>query len=150
MGRIEVKKCPDCKEIKDVSLFYNNKANKDRLFFWCKACDTKHRTRRRANNLAHEQLQQRKNNLKVKYKLTLEQYNDILTEQDNKCAICKTTNPTGEGNTTTHLTNFAVDHCHKTNKIRGLLCNRCNRGLGFFRDSEDLLTKAYNYIVLRK
>ena len=41
---------------------------------------------------------------------------------------------------------LSVDHCHDTGGIRGLLCNQCNRALGMFRDSQDLLYKAYKYI----
>lgn len=62
--------------------------------------------------------------------LTPEEIEVIRSQQDNKCAICGDENPTD------------LDHCHKTKKIRWLLCRHCNRGLGAFRDRPDLLRKA--------
>lgn len=50
------------------------------------------------------------------------------------CSICNSTH------------NLHVDHCHKTNKYRGILCQKCNRALGFFQDSRELLLKAIEYI----
>lgn len=45
------------------------------------------------------------------------------------------------------LKNFEVDHCHLTGKIRGLLCDRCNRGLGYFKDNSKALLNASKYIL---
>lgn len=58
--------------------------------------------------------------------------------QDNKCAICS------------KECLLMADHCHKTNKFRGLLCNDCNLGLGRFFDSVDILEKAKNYLLKNK
>lgn len=56
-----------------------------------------------------------------KYGITQKDFVRMLKNQNGKCKICKTDKPGGRGNT------FAIDHCHKTNKIRGLLCVACNR-----------------------
>lgn len=77
---------------------------------------------------------QKKSNLK-KYGLTLERYNDICKEQDNKCIIC--TNPTEI---------LVVDHCHKSGNIRGLICFYCNTGLGYFKDEIETLKRAILYL----
>lgn len=63
---------------------------------------------------------------------------ELLAKQDNKCAICQGTpeNPK----------NFHLDHCHKTNKIRGVLCFACNQALGSFKDSPDILRNAIRYL----
>ena len=85
-------------------------------------------------------LRGRKTQLKLLYGLTVEDYNKMLAKQGHCCAICGTGKPTGKWKV------FAVDHCHKTGKIRGLLCNECNRGMGLLKDSSDLLRKAADYL----
>lgn len=75
--------------------------------------------------------------------LTAEQYAEMLLAQGNKCAIC------GNEETATRMGNvksLAVDHDHKTGKVRGLLCNECNQGLGKFRDSREMLLSAARYL----
>lgn len=79
---------------------------------------------------------QRRQNLRRQHGLTLEQYETMLGQQSGGCAIC------GVGNPPT----LAVDHNHKTGKIRGLLCAKCNTGLGGFRDDTSLLCRAIAYL----
>ena len=76
--------------------------------------------------------------IRRKYNLTLGQLNEMKISQDNKCKICLV-----EFNGTW---NCVVDHCHFTNKVRGLLCRRCNTGLGMLQDSPALLQKAIQYL----
>ena len=75
--------------------------------------------------------------LKHKYKLSLERYLEMVEEQENVCAIC--------GRTTE--TRLYVDHDHETGKVRGLLCQACNCGLGMFRDDFNLLKTAMEYLI---
>ena len=75
---------------------------------------------------------------KWRYGISSEDYDAMLEEQDNKCKICL-----GEFNDQT-VTN--IDHCHTTNKVRGILCPHCNRGLGQFKEDIKVLTKAINYL----
>ena len=70
--------------------------------------------------------------------ITLETFNSLLTSQNNSCAICGTTNPGGY--------NWHVDHCHTTNKVRGILCSACNQGLGLFYDNKTTLQNAITYL----
>lgn len=79
-----------------------------------------------------------------KFGLTKENYNKLLKEQNNKCAVCKTS----IGHVSKNKTNcrLAVDHDHRTGKIRGLLCGSCNRALGLFKDSIDNLQNAISYL----
>jgi hypothetical protein len=72
------------------------------------------------------------------YGITLDQYNELLLKQNGKCAICHGTN---KGKL------LAVDHDHKSDKIRGLLCTKCNTGLGLFNDKLELLEKAKEYLI---
>lgn len=74
--------------------------------------------------------------------LPLSQWNqtrlELLIAQEHKCAIC-----TKDIDNAPHL-----DHCHETEKIRGVLCGNCNTGLGMFKDSCYLLDKAIQYLQL--
>jgi hypothetical protein len=81
--------------------------------------------------------------LKEYYGIRIEDFDKMLAEQDNKCAICGS-----EFSTTTGLAAMSacVDHCHKTNKVRGLLCNTCNRAIGFFKEDASILKKAVEYL----
>ena len=70
--------------------------------------------------------------------MTYDRYEEMLCQQNNCCKICvKSTEIVG----TLH-----VDHCHSTGKVRGLLCNNCNNGIGKLADSILLLQKAINYL----
>lgn len=71
-----------------------------------------------------------------KYGLSPEAYQLMLSTQKNACGICKET----------FSETPRVDHCHKTGKVRGLLCGRCNKALGGFKDSPDLLRIAATYL----
>ena len=73
-----------------------------------------------------------------RYGISLDEYNKMLSNQNFGCAIC------GEsGKKTQHL---SVDHDHASGTNRGLLCDRCNRSLGGFKDSEIILIKAIEYL----
>lgn len=79
--------------------------------------------------------------LSQQFGITLEQYKALLGGQNGVCAICKTP-PTTE--------RLAVDHCHETNVIRGLLCRHCNVGIGNLKDDPNLLRSAVMYLESRK
>ena len=64
----------------------------------------------------------------------------MLAKQNGQCAICATTDP-GCGHK-----HFCVDHDHKTGEVRGLLCMRCNKGLGLFKDDPVITQLATNYL----
>ncbi len=77
-------------------------------------------------------------NLKTKFNLTPEQYDFLLTRQKGRCAICQCL--------PIPLRRLAVDHCHVSKQIRGLLCGACNPGLGYFKDDKDILGLAIEYL----
>jgi len=76
--------------------------------------------------------------LKHAYGIDLEKYNSLLLTQKSKCALCPTKN--------TKSKRLRVDHCHKTNKIRGLLCDNCNLMLGHAKDNLDILMNGIAYL----
>ena len=73
--------------------------------------------------------------LRIRYGLTLEQFENMRRKQNDACALC--------GRTVKQL---HVDHNHKTGNVRGLLCVKCNQGLGYFNDDTALLTRAIEYV----
>jgi hypothetical protein len=75
-----------------------------------------------------------------RYGISLEDYNQILETQNGVCSICATDEPGG-----LHK-KFQVDHDHSTGEVRGLLCCKCNRGLGYFSDNPLTLAKASSYL----
>lgn len=79
--------------------------------------------------------------LKRKFGIGIDEYNKMLKKQNNSCAICKSTTTQDR-----RTNNFPVDHCHKTGKVRGLLCNHCNRALGMFKDNIESLKSAISYL----
>jgi hypothetical protein len=89
-------------------------------------------------------------NLQLIYRfgITLDEYNFLLNSQKGVCAICigpetifdKRANKTRD---------LAVDHDHKTGKVRGLLCGACNKALGLFRDKVSIIENASQYLKLR-
>jgi hypothetical protein len=81
--------------------------------------------------------------LRKHYGLTPEDFDILLMKQKGACAIClKTQEQTGK------ILN--VDHCHKTGKVRGLLCGGCNASLGVFEDSIETLQRAIAYLEVNK
>ncbi len=70
--------------------------------------------------------------------VTQEQYDGAYLKQKGVCAICSGVEASGR--------RLAADHCHTTGVFRGLLCMKCNTGLGKFKDNTDLLTKAIGYL----
>lgn len=83
--------------------------------------------------------------LKASFGLSKEEYISLLEKQSNVCAICSQpeTSIDGKNKKTRYL---AVDHCHTTGKVRGLLCTRCNNALGGFMDNIGLLNNAISYL----
>ena len=79
--------------------------------------------------------------LQTYYKITLDRYNEIFEEQKGCCAICKK-----------HQIEFKrrlfVDHNHDTGKVRGLLCNKCNGGIGLLGDSINTVENALTYLKI--
>lgn len=72
------------------------------------------------------------------YGLTVDTFNQMLEKQNNQCAICFTNTPTTKG--------WCVDHCHTTNKVRGIVCDHCNLMLGYAKDNPNTLANAIKYL----
>jgi hypothetical protein len=90
-----------------------------------------------ADNKERKAFLSRKSHLKRKYGLTIEQYEELSSLWDNKCAICK--NPPNRQS-------LDVDHCHKLGHVRGVLCDICNKILGMANDNTAILKDAIVYL----
>jgi len=118
-----MKKCTKCGIEKPLSDFYKQLGNIGGLRHDCKIChknDDLKRARKR------------------KYGITHSEFLALIQQQKNSCAICF---QQLKGGIKTHL-----DHCHRTKKIRGVLCNNCNRGIGYLQDSNEILESALKYL----
>ena len=150
------KMCKWCKTEKSVGEFYVSGERNGKIYYSsrCKECEREkarkyvreHRSERVrymkdyvTRNPDKLWLYRRRADLKSKYGITIEEYGRMFAEQDGACAICKEKWEFG-----TRI--MAVDHNHTTNAIRGLLCDRCNRGLGYLRDNQEILVRATQYL----
>ena len=154
--------CSKCKKEKELSSdnFCKDKYDKSGFTYQCKICraikqkewklanpikiketNDKNKIKRKVfyNSLKGIE-SSRRAHLKRTYGLSLEEFNEKLKSQNNKCAICNNVETRDKHNV------FAVDHCHKTGKIRGLLCWKCNSGLGLYNDNKQLLINAIKYL----
>ena len=86
----------------------------------------------------------RDRHLELTYGLTNEEYQEMLLQQDSRCAICfkHETSKTRTGG----FKNLSVDHCHTTGKIRKLLCSKCNSMIGMADESKETLYAAIKYL----
>lgn len=100
-------------------------AEKDRKRYAARQKDPKHKRAKRESRL------------KKKYGITIDDYEAMLRKQNGCCAICERK----PGKRSLH-----VDHCHDTGRVRGLLCFRCNFGLSWFNEDQELLRKAARYV----
>ena len=112
------------------------KERKENQAAWYKANQTKVKAYRERNK---ERISRYRwfYNLKTKYGLTIDDYEELYRKQKGKCAIC------GTAERSRRNQRLCVDHDHKTGKIRGLLCDNCNRGIGLLKEA---VFKAFQYL----
>lgn len=118
------RRCCVCKERRSLSEFHKQKGEK--LSYRCRHCT--------AAAL-----------IKTRYGLELDAFNAMAEQQQWSCAICRTPLAMQPGSPCRDKS-VAVDHCHQTGEVRGILCNMCNVGLGSFADSTARLAAAINYL----
>jgi len=133
------KECTLCKEWKLLSDFHKA-SHKGSLGSRCKACCARRFAEWRANHPKDFAYLAWRSTLKRRYEITEEQFEQMHKDQQGVCAICNEPN-------NLKRRRLAVDHDHLTGDVRGLLCSSCNRGIGYFRDSPDLLLRAHSYLT---
>jgi hypothetical protein len=131
------KLCRRCDQTKPIAAFgkRQERANGKAVRSRCKECESiLHREWRLSNPNSS-----RYRNLKSKYGISATDYMVILDSQDGVCAICR-----GDSNPSGHM--LSVDHDHSTGMIRGLLCKKCNTGIGNLNDDPRLIARALEYL----
>lgn len=145
------KKCAVCSKTKPASEFYKDNRMKSGLTSECKQCRRDRnkqwhegnykpnprakRYRKPDGHLTESDGYRRNAHLKRRYGISQDDYEKMYAEQGGCCSICKK-----------HHKTLFVDHCHSSNIVRGLLCSRCNFGLGNFLDSIPNLENAIEYL----
>lgn len=138
----DLKKCFKCGLEKDLSEFSKqNKGNQ------CKVCTRKYRRERyeRQDVKIKEKQQFLKTYFKRAYGITLEIYQEMFLSQNGLCAICLFPEKFIDKRSNKPRM-LAVDHCHISGKVRGLLCRHCNQAIGIFKDDTDRLARAIAYL----
>jgi hypothetical protein len=141
------KGCTHCLETKPVTEFYVRKSRKNKAReSWCRGCHGKQnserhlKTQKWKTEYEKERGWRRRGILnKAQRPFLMQDFRDLFLEQGFACRICRS-----------QFFKFArmlnVDHDHKTGKARGLLCFKCNKGLGHFADSPEVLERAADYL----
>lgn len=127
-----MKICKLCQLQKSVDAFHIHTGNRRRPV--CAECMTRIRDERGTD---------RAYKIKRLYSLSVSDMESMFRKQNGLCAVCETTMMMTEKKTKRPY----VDHDHKTGQVRGLLCHKCNTGLGYFDDSSELLSKAHAYLL---
>lgn len=130
------------------------KANPDKQKEYRRRYDEKHPGRSRKQRVAATKAWRKRNpkkfreahrkyqlnwRLQKKFGITIQQRDAMLAAQGGKCKGCGSDTPNWKGD-------WHVDHCHKTNKVRGILCHNCNTALGRVKDSPDVLRNLARYL----
>jgi len=134
------KMCNECKITKPFSEFKikNRVGIKPYMYIICKDCENEYQRIYKINNL-----------YRILYNTSREEVQNKLEEQRGGCEICTSAIDLGERDESFRSITKAtavVDHCHKTGKNRGLLCQNCNKGIGFLKDSPEICINAANYL----
>lgn len=140
--------CPACKVEKDLAAYsiVKNGARKGHPVGACKECRSiLQKDRKRKDPTVYERIEW-PSKLKRLYGITREQYDSMLAGQKGKCAICGSKDSYSRNYKATKVSKFAVDHCHSTGKVRGLLCTKCNRALGMVNDSIETVLRMAEYL----
>ncbi len=143
--------CSRCKTLKPLTDYHVSRRRIDGIDRRCKACNAEMHDEWRRAHLGYAAQHAREwrakypdrardHDVKRNYGLAHGSYDRMLAAQDGRCAICRTDQPGGKGR-------FHVDHCHDTNRVRGLLCHNCNVGIGHFKNDVNLLNSAQVYLL---
>jgi len=152
LHRIGKKICGKCKQERSLTEFNGDKNSPDKKSWQCKKCRADYRRSERVRartsvynkkyakeNLDLIRQKERRNNLKYKFGLTVQQYDKMFQDQGGECKICSIAQSQLKKK-------LCVDHNHDTGRIRGLLCDSCNRAMGLLKESIPVIEKIIDYL----
>lgn len=148
---MKLKDCTKCGEQKKFAEFSKDNNQSSGLRPDCKKCVSKYYYENKSRINKNHKIWRNKNiqklrnkDLKNKYNITLNDYDKLLREQSSKCAICnkKEIRKANNGK----IKRLAIDHNHKTGKVRRLLCQKCNSALGYVNEDIDILQTMIKYL----
>ena len=123
----EEKECNSCLTMKPLKEFSRNKKSKTGRLSKCKPCSKP------------SPFSKFKTHIKHHYGLEVEKWWEMMISQSGRCYICNTA-----------MDDPVVDHCHKSGKVRAMLCRHCNIAAGAVRDSPDVALKLSKYLMEHK
>ena len=135
---VRKKTCKRCNKDEPLSEFNKAGGSSKGRRPYCKICDTGKSRIWRLSHRTESQLYHRNRGLIRTFGITLDEYNEVFLNQGKVCAGCRGTNK--------NLKNLAVDHDHSTGKIRGLLCDTCNRAVGCVKDDPSTFRRLADYL----
>jgi hypothetical protein len=134
------KRCNACGKELPIDLFYKHKGKRTSEGYRNPICKTCHAEKSKLwakKNPDKVAEHRRKRNLKQKYGVTVEQYEQMLTEQKGVCYICSSP---------PDRRRLSVDHNHQTGQVRRLLCDKCNLAIGLLEEDKERLKKVREYL----
>jgi hypothetical protein len=137
--------CRKCRVDKPISEFQNRMINI--RYPLCTKCLRKREVSYRERNKEKVYRSGRNTRYKILYGITLDEYEQMAKAQGNLCSLCQKPQAQIKNKKNSML---HVDHCHKTGKVRSLLCNRCNVGIAFFQECPELFQKAIHYLEIHR
>ena len=160
------KRCTHCGKVKNVDDFYNDKNRPSGKHPWCKSCQKQaqaqwlakpgnrerdrswHQEWAKQPHVKKKRLDYQKTEagktvkwrakIKARHGITQAEFDRRMSAQNNLCAACR--------GPFKNRRNTHIDHCHKTNRVRDILCHNCNRALGAVQDDENILQALIDYL----
>jgi Recombination endonuclease VII len=146
-----MKRCNKCGTSKELAQFHKHRGYRDGHISVCKACrrDYNDSVRDRRNEWVRGWRKQNPDKqqtyrLKTDYGISFEEYTEILAQQGGVCKICRQPEQLKTKNGKVKL--LAVDHDHETDKIRGIICNGCNRAIGYIFNDPSIARAIAEYL----
>ena len=129
------RECVKCEIERPIEEFDRTKTSRRQTCKYCRQANYRAWYKTRKDTSEHKK-DAHARQIKAQYGISIEQYNEMLNRQNGVCKICKKENGR----------RLCVDHCHTTGRVRGLLCDNCNKAMGLCNDDPKLLRLCAEYL----